>query len=300
MTDIYAPNLPARIAGLEELAHNLWWTWHPAARKLFRRLSPSAWTRSRKNAVEMLRTIDDERLRAMAANPLFLREYDAVMAEFADVMAERRSWYRDHYGELASGGIAYFCAEFGVHTSLPIYSGGLGILAGDHFKEGSDLGLPLVGIGLLYQKGYFRQRIGAHGEQLAIDEPFHPETMPIEHLPGPGPEGEHARVQLAGRDVLLNAWRINVGRAVIHLVDTDLERNHDDDRVLSHQLYRGDLEMRLEADRGHAARIDRRPHPLVVEVRLGVPADRGHQPGARALRDAQVDEQIGAIPLHVW
>ena len=248
MRDIDTPNLPARIAGLDELAHNLWWTWHPAARKLFRRLSPSAWTRSRKNAVEMLRTIDDERLYAMAGNPLFLREYDAVMAEFADVMAERRSWYRDHYGELAGGGIAYFCAEFGVHTSLPIYSGGLGILAGDHFKEGSDLGLPLLGIGLLYQKGYFRQRIGAHGEQLAIDEPFHPETMPIEHLPGPGPEGEHARVQLAGRDVLLNAWRINVGRATIHLVDSDLERNHDDDRVLSHQLYRGDLEMRLRQE----------------------------------------------------
>lgn len=242
------PYLPQRIAGLEELAQNLWWTWHPAARKLFRHLGNSAWIRSRKNAVEMLRMLDRERLDAMAGNPLFLREYDAVMAEFEDVMAERRSWYRERYGDLASGGIAYFCAEFGVHTSLPIYSGGLGILAGDHFKEGSDLGLPLVGVGLLYQKGYFRQRIGPHGEQLAIDEPFHPETMPIEHHPGPGEHGEHARVRLAGRDVLLNAWKIRVGRATIHLVDTDLERNHADDRALSHQLYRGDLEMRLRQE----------------------------------------------------
>lgn len=248
MADTDAQDLPPRIAGLAALAHNLWWTWHPAARKLFRHLSPSAWTRSRKNAVEMLRTIDAERLRSMAGNPLFLREYDAVMAEFADVMAERRSWYRDQYDDLAAGGIAYFCAEFGVHTSLPIYSGGLGILAGDHFKEGSDLGLPLVGVGLLYQRGYFRQRIGAHGEQIAIDEPFHPESMPIERLPGTGDHGEHARVRLAGREVRLNAWRIQVGRAAIHLVDTDLEGNHDDDRALSHQLYRGDLEMRLRQE----------------------------------------------------
>lgn len=240
--------LPARIAGLEQLAHNLWWTWHPAARQLFRRLSPSAWTRSRKNAVEVLRAVEPERLKAMAGNPLFLREYDAVMAEFADVMAERRSWYRDRHGSLAAEGIAYFCAEFGVHTSLPIYSGGLGILAGDHFKEGSDLGLPLVGVGLLYQKGYFRQRIGAHGEQLAIDEPFHPETMPIEQLAGPGEHGEYATVRLAGRDVLLNVWRVRVGRATIHLVDTDLDLNHAEDRELSHQLYRGDLEMRLRQE----------------------------------------------------
>ena len=248
MADTDAPNLPPRIAGLDPLARNLWWTWHPAARKLFRHLSPSAWTSSRKNAVEMLRTIDAERLRPMARNPLFLREYDAVMAEFADVMAGRRSWYREQYGDLAAGGIAYFCAEFGVHTSLPIYSGGLGILAGDHFKEGSDLGLPLIGVGLLYQKGYFRQRIGAHGEQVAVDEPFHPEAMPIERLPGPGEHGEHATVQLAGRDVLLSAWRIQVGRAAIHLVDTDIEVNDDHDRALSHQLYRGDLEMRLRQE----------------------------------------------------
>jgi len=242
------PGLPPRIAGLDSLARNLWWTWNPAARKLFRRLGRSAWTRSRKNAVEMLGMLDPERLAAMAGNPLFLREYDAVMAEFADVMNERRSWYRDHHDDLARGGIAYFCAEFGVHTSLPIYSGGLGILAGDHFKEGSDLGLPLVGVGLLYQRGYFRQRIGPDGEQLAIDEPFHPETMAIEFLPGTGEHGEHARVRLAGRDVRLNAWRIQVGRATIHLVDTDVEYNHDDDRALSHQLYRGDLEMRLRQE----------------------------------------------------
>lgn len=248
MPGTVSQRLPPRIAGLDDLAHNLWWTWHPDARKLFRHLSPSAWTASRKNAVELLRTVDAKRLRTMAGSPLFLREYDAVMAEFADVMAERRSWYRDTHGDVASSTIAYFCAEFGVHTSLPIYSGGLGILAGDHFKEGSDLGLPLVGVGLLYQKGYFRQRLGAGGQQIAVDEPFHPENMPIEHLPGQGEHGEHATVRLGTRDVLLSAWRIRVGRASIHLVDTDFGDNHEDDRALSHQLYRGDLEMRLRQE----------------------------------------------------
>jgi starch phosphorylase len=101
-------------------------------------------------------------------------------------MAARRSWFRDRYGDAGNGGIAYFCAEFGVHTSIPIYSGGLGILAGDHFKEASDLGVPLKGVGLLYQKGYFRQRLGERGEQFAIDEPFHPESMPLERIWGTG------------------------------------------------------------------------------------------------------------------
>jgi starch phosphorylase len=242
------PALPSRISGLEPLSRNLWWAWQPAARALFRRLGLTLWVRSRKNPVEMLRLLGQERLEALAADPLFLREYDAVMAEFEDVMAARRSWFLDTYGDVGNGGIAYFCAEFGAHTSLPIYSGGLGILAGDHFKEGSDLGVPLKGVGLLYQKGYFRQRLGEHGEQFAIDEPFHPESMPLERMWGNGDDGSHAIVSLAGREVHLGVWRLAIGRTSIYLVDTDIERNHPDDRALSHQLYRGDLEMRLRQE----------------------------------------------------
>jgi len=242
------PALPARISGLDALSRNLWWAWQPEARALFRRLGLTLWVRSRKNPVEMLRGLSTERLEALAADPLFLREYDAVMAEFEDVMAARRSWFLDTYGDAGNGGIAYFCAEFGAHTSIPIYSGGLGILAGDHFKEGSDLGVPLKGVGLLYQKGYFRQRLGEHGEQFAIDEPFHPESMPLERIWGNGDDGSHAIVTLAGRDVHLGVWRLAIGRTSIYLVDTDIERNHPDDRALSHQLYRGDLEMRLRQE----------------------------------------------------
>ncbi len=248
MTEPGISVLPSRIAGLDALSRNLWWAWQPEARALFRRLGLTLWIRSRKNPVAMLRGLDQERLEALAADPLFLREYDAVMAEFEDVMAARRSWFRDRYGDAGNGGIAYFCAEFGVHTSIPIYSGGLGILAGDHFKEASDLGVPLKGVGLLYQKGYFRQRLGERGEQFAIDEPFHPESMPLERIWGNGDDGTHAIVTLAGREVHLGVWRLAIGRTSIYLVDTDIERNHPDDRALSHQLYRGDLEMRLRQE----------------------------------------------------
>ncbi|MFO7588639.1 MAG: alpha-glucan family phosphorylase [Gemmatimonadota bacterium] len=239
--------LPSRIAGLDRLARNLWWSWQPEARDLFRHIGQTLWMRSRKNPVEMLRIVDQERLDALAADPLFLREYDGVMAGFEAVMAARRTWYADAGVDLGQG-VAYFCAEFGVHTSIPIYSGGLGILAGDHFKEGSDLGLPLVGVGFLYERGYFRQRMGEHGEQIAIDEPFHPVSMPLERVWGNGDDGAHAVVQLAEREIHLGVWRLRIGHTSIFLLDTDIEWNDPEDRLLSHQLYRGDLELRLRQE----------------------------------------------------
>ncbi|MDT8436599.1 MAG: alpha-glucan family phosphorylase [Gemmatimonadota bacterium] len=247
MSESHPSALPARIAGLDRLARNIWWSWQPEARELFRHAGANLWMRARQNPVELLRRLDAERLEALASDPLFLREYDAVMAEFEDVLSARRSWYADTYGN-GGGGIAYFCAEFGVHTSIPIYSGGLGILAGDHFKEASDLGLPLIGVGLLYQKGYFRQRIDGEGRQAAIDEPFQPESMPLERIWGNGDDGAHATLHLADREVHLGVWRLRIGRTSIYLLDTDIEQNHPDDRVLSHQLYRGDLELRLRQE----------------------------------------------------
>lgn len=248
MNGDFTAALPARIARLDLLARNLWWTWQPEAHDLFRRLDPTLWEISGQNAVELLRRIDAESLDRAVRNPLFLREYDAVLAEFDAVLQAKRSWYRDTWGDLGSGGIAYFCAEFGVHASIPIYSGGLGILAGDHFKEASDLGLPLVGVGLLYQKGYFRQRMAVDGRQLAIDEPFDPDTMPLERIWGNGDDGVHATVELNGRVVHLGVWRLRIGLSAIYLLDTDIDRNDPDDRVLSHNLYGGDQEMRLRQE----------------------------------------------------
>lgn len=248
MSEAPGRTLPGRIAGLQELANNLWWTWQPEARALFERLDRTLWALSRKNAVEVLRRVSPERLEAVARDPVFLREYDAVMVELEAVMKERRSWFRDTHGDLASGGIAYFCAEFGVHASIPIYSGGLGILAGDHFKEASDLGLPLVGVGLFYERGYFRQRMLEDGGQMAIAEPFDPGSMAIRKLPGNGDAERYATVTLDGRTVHLAVWQLLVGRSSIYLLDTDIELNHPDDRVLSHQLYGGDNEMRLRQE----------------------------------------------------
>ena len=240
--------LPDRIAGLEGLANNLWWTWHQDARALFRRLDPTLWALTGKNAVDVLRRVDADRLAAAARDPVFMREYDAVMTDLDAVLEQRRSWYRETHGDLASGGIAYFCAEFGVHASIPIYSGGLGILAGDHFKEASDLGIPLVGVGLFYQKGYFRQRMTEDGRQLAIEEPFDADSMAIRKVLGNGGEGAHAFVTLDGRVVHLGVWEMLIGRSSIYLMDTDIEANHPEDRKLSHQLYSGDNEMRLRQE----------------------------------------------------
>ena len=240
--------LPDRIAGLEGLANNLWWTWHQDARGLFQRLDPTLWALTGKNAVDLLRRVDADRLAEAARDPVFMREYDAVMSELDAVLEQRRSWYRETHGDLVSGGIAYFCAEFGVHASIPIYSGGLGILAGDHFKEASDLGIPLVGVGLFYQKGYFRQRMTEEGRQLAIEEPFDADSMAIRKVLGNGDEGAHASVTLDGRVVHLGVWEMLIGRSSIYLMDTDIEANHPEDRKLSHQLYSGDNEMRLRQE----------------------------------------------------
>ena len=240
--------LPDRIVGLEGLANNLWWTWHQDARALFQRLDPTLWALTGRNAVDVLRRVDADRLAEAARDPVFMREYDAVMSQLDAVLEQRRSWYRETHGDLAPGGIAYFCAEFGVHASIPIYSGGLGILAGDHFKEASDLGIPLVGVGLFYQKGYFRQRMTEDGRQLAIEEPFDADSMAIRKVLGNGEEGAHASVTLDGRVVHLGVWEMLIGRSSIYLMDTDIEANQPEDRELSHQLYSGDNEMRLRQE----------------------------------------------------
>lgn len=242
------PAIPSRIGRLPELVTNLWWTWQPNARSLMRSLDFPLWRMTRHNAVEMLRRIDPARLEEAARDPLFLRQYDATMAELDAVMSGKWSWYRDEYGDLAAGGIAYFCAEFGVHTSIPIYSGGLGILAGDHLKEAGDLGIPMVGCGLLYQKGYFRQRLDAAGRQVAVEEPFDAASTPLERIQKAGGKPRTAVVHLAGSPVQIAVWRLRLGRVSIFLLDTDIPENDPADRTLSYQLYGGDLEMRLRQE----------------------------------------------------
>lgn len=239
---------PARIRGLADVANNLAWSWNREARALFRGIDERLWHRYRHNPVFLLRHIDPAQLAALATDPEFLARYDAVMRWFAAETSFEHTWFARQYENLRDRTIAYFCAEFGLHSSVPIYSGGLGVLAGDHCKAASDLGVPLVGVGILYRAGYFDQRVRLDGWQEDGDANFDTANTPITTLSGPGGEPYLAVVRTFGRDVHVRASRMMVGRTPIILVDADLEQNHPDDRQLLSKLYAGGPAMRLRQE----------------------------------------------------
>jgi starch phosphorylase len=242
------PYLPERISGLNAIAHNLWWSWSRDARALFRAVDQPLWHLTRHNPIEMLRRVDPARLAECAEDLAFLERYDAVLEQLARESSRAGTWFATRYPDLQDRPIAYFCAEFGLHNSVPIYSGGLGVLAGDHCKSSSDLGLPLVGVGLLYTRGYFDQRLRLDGWQEAVDETFDASLTPLERLPGPDGEPFYTTVQTYGRPVCVGAWRMMVGRVPIYLLDTDLPQNDPADRELGQRLYGGSGELRLRQE----------------------------------------------------
>ncbi|HZC79556.1 MAG TPA: DUF3417 domain-containing protein, partial [Ktedonobacterales bacterium] len=201
------PTIPQRIGRLHELAYNLWWTWHTGAQELYASIDPALWDRSEHNAVRVLLDGDPVRLAALAEDEAFLARYDAVLRDFDAYMRAESTWFSRTYPQEAARTIAYFSAEFGLHESLPIYSGGLGILSGDHCKEASDLGLPFVGVGFLYPQGYFRQRITADGQQEAGYDKLNFSQAPA--IPALDPDGREIRisVELPGRTVYAKVWR---------------------------------------------------------------------------------------------
>ena len=228
-------SLPDRIKGLSSVAANLSWSWNRDARALFRRIDQALWHLTRHNPVELLRRVDPARLAACAQDPEFLRLYDAVVAAAQSP-------------DFVDQPVAYFCAEFGLHTSVPIYSGGLGVLAGDHCKAASDLGVPLVGVGLFYTKGYADQRLRLDGWQEDAEERFDVAAMPLEQVRNSRGDACLATVQVSGRPVSVGAWRVTVGRVPILLLDTDLEQNDPADRGLSNRLYAGGPDLRLRQE----------------------------------------------------
>lgn len=247
---IVHPSLPQPIARLGDLANNLWWSWVPSAQTLYEEIDPILWEQVNHNPVRLLRQVDQSRLDRVAGDPDYVGRYQAVMSVFDDYMQPRpgSTWYAQTYPELGQRLIAYFSAEFGLHESLPIYSGGLGILAGDHCKTASDLGLPFVGVGFLYPQGYFRQVIDADGRQQAIYERLDFTEVPA--APALGLDGQHIviSVELPGRTVYARIWRIQVGRVPIYLMDTDVEENAPADRELSNRLYGGDQQVRISQE----------------------------------------------------
>lgn len=242
------PYLPERIDGLGAIAHNLSWSWSRDARALFRAIDQPLWHLTRHNPIELLRRVDPTRLTRCAEDPEFLRRYDVVMEQLARESTRAGTWFATNYPDLQDRTIAYFCAEFGLHNSVPIYSGGLGVLAGDQCKSGSDLGVPLVGVGLLYTRGYFDQRLRLDGWQEDADERFDASHTPLDRVLGPNGEPCLANVPTGGRPVCVSAWRMMVGRVPVYLLDTDLPQNDPADRELCQRLYGGSGELRLRQE----------------------------------------------------
>jgi starch phosphorylase len=241
------PNLPERIRGLGRLAYNLWWSWHPQARDLFRALELQAWRESGHNPVRMLAILPPEVLVSAAEDEEFQMCYDAVMSQFEAETASHTGWFPAEYGHLRSP-LAYFSAEYGLHVSLPVYAGGLGILAGDYLKECSDLAIPVVGVGLIYSQGYVWQRIREDGWQEDVEETLDRTYDPI--TPLLDSEGKQLTVQVPLFDppVHVAVWKVTVGRVSLYLMDTDLEVNQPWDRAIAHHLYAGNLEQRLRQE----------------------------------------------------
>lgn len=242
------PYLPERIEGLAEIALNLSWRWSRRARSLFKSVDPILWSLTWHNPVDMLRRADPARLAACARDPEFLELYDLVLDRMRAQESTEGTWFQTNYPDLVDRTVAYFCAEFGLHNSVPIYSGGLGVLAGDHCKAASDLGVPLVGVGLMYHKGYFDQKINLDGWQEDSDESFQPDITPLVRVSQRGGSHSLATVVASGRTVHVGAWRIVAGRVPLYLLDTNLEENDPADRELTHKLYAGGQELRLKQE----------------------------------------------------
>ncbi|MFN2226108.1 MAG: alpha-glucan family phosphorylase [Anaerolineae bacterium] len=242
------PSLPESLERLRDLAHNLWWSWNPEAIELFRRLDRDLWEDTGHNPVLMLGAIRQERLEQVAEDDGFRSHLDRVYREFDRYMKSSGPWYAKAHPDRAGVRIAYFSAEFGLTESLGIYAGGLGILAGDHLKSASDLGLPFVGVGLLYQQGYFRQYLNPDGwqQELYPNNDFYNLPLTLERQLSGAPLT--VTVELPGRQVQAQIWRAQVGRVPLYLLDTNIEANRPVDRDITDQLYGGDDDMRIRQE----------------------------------------------------
>lgn len=242
-----SPNLPERIGRLRELSFNLWFSWNPEAIELFQRINRDKWEELNHNPVKMLLEVTSQDLNNAVNEPEYIALYDKVMAAL-DQYKNADTWFKNKYFNLSNKTIAYFSAEFGLHESVPIYSGGLGVLAGDHCKAASDIGLPLIGIGLLYKQGYFTQHINREGWQEAHYPFQNYNEMPVK--PTVNGEGKEViiPVDLPGRTVYLKVWELQAGRIKIYLLDADITLNRTDDKQLTAQLYGGDRDTRISQE----------------------------------------------------
>lgn len=286
-----AASIPETLKGLERLSRNFWWSWDAEATALFRELFPAKWEASGHNATSFLRDIYPEDLKKHASDGAYVTRLKKVLARFDAYMARPTEFKLDGGGALSTKHpVAYFCAEFGVHESLRIYSGGLGILAGDHLKSASDLGLPLVGVGLFYRNGYLKQRLTAAGEQLAMEIDNEASNLPLELVLDENQKPLEIVLQLPSSSLVLRTWRVRVGRVNLYLLDSNVPENRPEDREITRQLYGGDHETRLRQEivlgRGGARLLDRLGlEPAVYHINEGHAAFLALERVARLLRE---------------
>ncbi|MBW2514443.1 MAG: alpha-glucan family phosphorylase, partial [Deltaproteobacteria bacterium] len=242
------PQLPERLTGLAELAGNLWWSWRPRARMLFKMLDRQAWKESGHNPDKMLRELSPQLLTAAASNPEYLRHYDVVMSIFKSYMDRADSSEPDMTLKRQNRPVAYFSAEYGLHRSLPFYAGGLGFLAGDYLKECSDLNIPLVGVGFMYPEGYLHQKINEDGWQDNITEQLDRDVSCISRVMTEKMAQMIVKVPLIEPPIYAAIWKVDVGVIPLYLMDTDIDENDPWNRSITSRLYYGDREQRLRQE----------------------------------------------------
>ena len=243
------PQLPKRINRLTEIANNLWWSWNTEVLKLFKEIDIDLWEKVDKNPVKFLKLISQEKLEQAAINQAILKQYDKIVNDFDGYMNSKNTRFAKKYPNEKNDVIAYFSAEYGLDETVPIYSGGLGILSGDHLKSASDLGVPLVAVGLLYKNGYFHQKIDKFGNQQSIYKDIDLMHLPIS--PVNDEKGDELKVllKLPSKNLYLKVWQINVGRVKLYLLDSDIPENTDEMyRNITLRLYGGDQEMRMQQE----------------------------------------------------
>ncbi len=241
------PDIPARLSRMRELAYNLWWIWNANANALFARLAPDLWRELRRNPVGLLGKVDQKTLNAAAKDAAFLAHLDRVVTALDDYLG-CKTWCEIEHPDLSRKRIAYFSAEFGLHECIPTYSGGLGVLAGDHLKAASDLGVPLIGVTLLYRQGYFSQYLSNDGWQFEEYPVLDLDHLPIERVVDSTGVPSRVWVEVGDHSVACHIWKITVGRSKLYLLDTEVPQNQAEDRAIASRLYAGDQEMRIKQE----------------------------------------------------
>ena len=242
------PQLPERIKELTTVASNLWWTWNTDFLRLFKQIDGDLWETVGKNPVKFLKLVSQDRLEKITENVEFLKEYDKIVENFHNYMNSKNTWFRKNYPDNQNDLIAYFSAEYGLDQILPIYSGGLGILSGDHLKSASDLGIPLVAVGLLYRKGFFHQKINGYGQQIEEYRENDVDSLPIYPVKDVNGKDLLVYVNMPKKRLYLKVWKIDVGRVTLYLMDSDIEANIPEYRGITSTLYGGNQETRIQQE----------------------------------------------------